>query len=135
MHNLFGQIDRHGILLQVYPFRRPHTKNLGEEVLIYSGPSELAIQVLNTSREPNWKWNGAHLVQPSAEEIARFVTERSWREIRQKRDELLKASDFAMLPDAPVTEAKREEWIQYRRLLRELPERYSHETIQWPRIP
>lgn len=48
----------------------------------------------------------------------------------------LQASDWAVLPDVPMTVAKREEWIQYRKGLREISLQVGFPTnIQWPTKP
>ena len=41
--------------------------------------------------------------------------------LRNIRTEKLKKSDIYVLPDFPITEEKREEWIIYRQTLRDLP--------------
>jgi Phage tail assembly chaperone protein len=51
-----------------------------------------------------------------------------------QRDGLLAASDWTQLPDAGVTEEKREEWKAYRQTLRDLD--YSDpDSIEWPQVP
>mgnify|MGYP000133988153 FL=1 len=42
--------------------------------------------------------------------------------VRAKRDLMLKDSDFAVLPDSPVPEGRKEKWIAYRRYLRDVPQ-------------
>lgn len=54
------------------------------------------------------------------------------------RLELLKESDWSVLPDVPMVAAKREAWIEYRRLLRELPYEENWPNIDidaWPQSP
>ncbi|MCG8531974.1 MAG: phage tail assembly chaperone [Desulfovibrionales bacterium] len=43
-------------------------------------------------------------------------------EVRSKRDELLRQSDWSVLPDAPLTDAKKLEWKTYRQKLRDIPQ-------------
>lgn len=43
-------------------------------------------------------------------------------EIRENRDKLLKQSDWSVLPDAPLTTAKKAEWLAYRQALRDIPQ-------------
>jgi hypothetical protein len=52
---------------------------------------------------------------------------------RAKRDQLLAASDFSQLPDAPVNA---EAWAVYRQALRDVPDQvgFPHE-IDWPVAP
>ena len=42
--------------------------------------------------------------------------------IKRQRNELLAASDWTQLPDAPLTESQKEAWRIYRQALRDLPE-------------
>jgi hypothetical protein len=48
----------------------------------------------------------------------------------------LRESDWAVLPDVPMTLGKRQEWIEYRRALREirLQADFPH-SINWPKSP
>ena len=51
-------------------------------------------------------------------------------------DDLLRACDWTQIPDAPFTEAQREEWQAYRQALRDLPGQEGFpETIEWPVAP
>ena len=45
-------------------------------------------------------------------------------ELREIRDELLRSCDWTQLPDvqSTFTSSKKEEWIEYRQKLRDLPE-------------
>lgn len=52
--------------------------------------------------------------------------------MRGERDALLAASDWVMLPDAPVTEQQRAAWREYRQALRDLPE--TPDAV-WPAAP
>ncbi|SNS20427.1 Phage tail assembly chaperone protein [Sphingomonas laterariae] len=59
------------------------------------------------------------------------------RRLREKRDRLLRESDFAVLPDAPFTATRRAEWTAYRQALRDLPESCSEDpgAAIWPVAP
>ena len=53
-----------------------------------------------------------------------------WEEIRQKRDQLIRDSDWTMIPGATVDQAQ---WSAYRQILRDLPQTYSNpEDVVWP---
>jgi len=41
--------------------------------------------------------------------------------LRLKRDALLKESDWTLMPDSPLSDAKKTEWATYRQSLRDLP--------------
>ena len=56
-----------------------------------------------------------------------------WEEIRQKRDQLIRDSDWTMIPGATVDQAQ---WSAYRQILRDLPQTYSNpEDVVWPTTP
>lgn len=55
------------------------------------------------------------------EEAAREAARDYWQELRQIRNYTLLQSDWTQLPDAPITEAKKQEWSYYRQQLRDLP--------------
>lgn len=59
-----------------------------------------------------------------------------WHATRTLRDRLLASSDWTQLPDAPITDAKKEKWKEYRKELRDLPESGENpESIKWPKQP
>lgn len=56
-----------------------------------------------------------------------------WGAIRQKRDQLIRDSDWTMIPGATVDQAQ---WSAYRQILRDLPQTYSNpEDVVWPTPP
>ena len=65
--------------------------------------------------------------------------------LRKKRDQLLIESDIKVLPDSPMTTAKRNEWKTYRQALRDLPanstpkitneEQLDESSVTWPTQP
>ena len=65
--------------------------------------------------------------------------------LRKKRDQLLAESDVKVLPDSPMTDAKRNEWKTYRQALRDLPatanpklnnqEQLDESSVTWPTEP
>lgn len=56
--------------------------------------------------------------------------------IRLKRNQLLAASDWTQIPDAPLTEEQKEAWRTYRQALRDIPQMYaSVDDIVWPVPP
>lgn len=64
-----------------------------------------------------WVWNEA----------------KSWSDLRFERDNLLSASDWTQVPDAPVDQAA---WAVYRQELRELPEHtVDPRNPVWPTPP
>jgi len=53
-------------------------------------------------------------------EIPHLYTIAKW--IREERDRLLKETDWTALPDIPFSRAKKEHWLAYRQMLRDLPQ-------------
>ena len=57
----------------------------------------------------------------------------AWEAIRQKRDQLIRDSDWTMTPGATVDQAQ---WTAYRQVLRDLPQTYENaEDVVWPTVP
>lgn len=63
--------------------------------------------------------------------------------LREERDRLLQESDKYILADFPLSDEKKEEWIQYRQALRDFPENGTNITndegaiigFNWPNKP
>ena len=59
----------------------------------------------------------------------------TWEDIRVKRDNLLKDSDWSAFPDANPKPSK-ESWLTYRQELRDLPSTFKNpEEVVWPEKP
>lgn len=59
----------------------------------------------------------------------------TWDTIRAKRDQLIKDSDWTMIPGATVDQAA---WAAYRQVLRDLPQTFAAsdpESVIWPTAP
>jgi hypothetical protein len=59
----------------------------------------------------------------------------TWDDIRAKRDQLILASDYTMIPGATVDQGA---WSAYRQILRDLPQTYANfgpEKVIWPEPP
>lgn len=66
-----------------------------------------------------------------------FNQEMFIQSVRRKRNSLLGASDWTQLPDAPLTDEQKQQWIEYRQALRDLPNQgvFDPNLIQWPQSP
>ena len=76
--------------------------------------------------------DGVHtIVIDTAEEIeaAAFI------ELRYTRDKLLNDSDWTQMPDSPLTDVKKQEWMNYRQQLRDLPNTVDINNISYPEKP
>ena len=72
--------------------------------------------------------------EASLEENPADQVTQTWETIRKKRDTLLSQSDWAVLPDVPLSNKK--EWLTYRALLRQLPQLYRDPSkVSWPALP
>lgn len=59
-----------------------------------------------------------------------------WLEIRHRRDALLRACDYAVMPDYPLTEDQLAEVKAYRQALRDIPETAGDPAaVEWPAKP
>jgi len=59
----------------------------------------------------------------------------TWNDVRAKRDQLILASDWTMIPGSTVDQGA---WSAYRQILRDLPQTYANfgpEKVIWPEPP
>lgn len=65
--------------------------------------------------------------------------EQVWAQTRYKRDQLIAASDWTQMIDAPLTDSQKEAWKVYRQELRDLPDSFSTVEVPgdviWPTTP
>lgn len=60
----------------------------------------------------------------------------NWDEVRSHRTDLLYDSDWTDLPHASLTDDQKTAWINYRELLKNIPQTYQNiEDIIWPTKP
>ena len=70
------------------------------------------------------------------EAIAEYKIVAGWEDIRNKRNQLLKDSDYKMFPDITITAEKKEEWTTYRQALRDIPQTFSNpDDVTYPDKP
>ena len=62
-----------------------------------------------------------------------------WQDIRNKRNTLLRESDWTQMSDSPLSDAKKTEWATYRKSLRDLPtsnsSASSYDDVTFPSEP
>ncbi len=59
-----------------------------------------------------------------------------WKEIRASRDADLAASDYAAMPDYPMTDKDRPVFVAYRKALRDIPDQGANpDAVIWPEKP
>lgn len=73
------------------------------------------------------------MILSEIEERNQNLIKNKWDRIRQKRNRLLKESDWSQLNDSPVDKLL---WSNYRQELRDVPQNYSDpDTVIWPTTP
>lgn len=73
------------------------------------------------------------MILSEIEERSQNLIKNKWDRIRQKRNRLLKESDWSQLNDSPVDKLL---WSNYRQELRDVPQNYSDpDTVIWPTTP
>lgn len=73
--------------------------------------------------------------ETEATESAKMTAEEKARDMRAKRDWLLRRSDKYMIADFPIADSERAEVETYRTALRELPEQDGFPDIKFPSAP
>ena len=58
-----------------------------------------------------------------------------WGHVRARRDELLRACDWRVLPDSPTPAGLRRAWLDYRQALRDVTGQGDPGAIEWPAPP
>lgn len=58
-----------------------------------------------------------------------------WASARRKRDDLLAASDWTQVLDAPLSAEAKEAWAEYRQALRDVTKQADPSHIVWPKSP
>lgn len=75
-------------------------------------------------------------VEKSEQEVSEVEKSRAWVELRNTRNEALLETDWTQGADAPIDEAKKLEYQQYRAALRSLPETTTDpRSPTWPSKP
>ena len=61
---------------------------------------------------------------------------RAWAQVRAERDRLLTACDWTQVADAPLTDADKQAWADYRQTLRDIPQDFATpDDVVWPEQP
>lgn len=77
------------------------------------------------------------IAQAEADRIAaQEAAGSTWDYVRSVRNGKLSASDWTVLPDAPLSEIQKSEWLSYRQALRDIPQTYTIPAdVVWPDPP
>jgi hypothetical protein len=68
-------------------------------------------------------WKDTNTLKPTKEELDVLILEIIKDEMREERNQLLKESDFTVLPDFPST--NKQAWLDYRQQLRDFPSEWD----------
>ena len=81
-------------------------------------------------------WYRTYNFTERSEQDKKYVLENASVVHRQKRDELLAKSDWIMMPDSPIPEPIKQQWIVYRKALRDIPQQPEFpKIVNWPIMP
>jgi hypothetical protein len=81
-------------------------------------------------------WNVIALTEQEKNLKEQIKSETASQNVRSERDSLLKDSDWTQLADAPISAEKKQEFSQYRQLLRDIPNQEEFPfAVQWPIRP
>lgn len=88
-------------------------------------------------RHADWKTQcvsrDKRVIRKRSKDIATRELAEAWRALRARRSQLLSASDWTQVPDAPVDQAA---WRAYRQALRDLPVNTTDpRNVEWPEAP
>jgi len=74
-------------------------------------------------------------LKPTWAQVQNGVVPEQWVVVRERRNLKLRASDWSVLPDVPMTTEKRAEWETYRQSLRDITDQSDPFNITWPTPP
>ena len=74
-------------------------------------------------------------LKPTWGQVKSGVIPQQWTVVRGQRMRKLQASDWAVLPDVPMSSDKRTEWETYRQELRDITNQPDPFNITWPTPP
>ena len=123
VYNSIGEILRTGMCSN-----KDFELQAGDGEFVLEGTADTRYQVVI---------NG-NVVSKSQSDIDSFNTKVTQDNLRYMRNNMLLQTDWTQIPDAPLTDAQKEQYKKYRKALRDLPLKYDtinniHEVI-FPRL-
>ena len=76
-----------------------------------------------------------NVVDFSDEEKLEIATEEAADNLRSERNKILRESDWIDLPNSSMSDTKKQEWVDYRQALRDLPSTTNVLNPVWPTPP
>ena len=74
-------------------------------------------------------------LKPTWAQVQEGVIPEQWVVVRGQRLHKLRASDWSVLSDVPMTAEKKAEWEAYRQALRDITNQSDPFDITWPTLP
>lgn len=116
---------------------------LGEYVSFYTTEvwkeEDIPIQECIELTKEQWQegLSGDYKVIDGSHEYApkEILLEHLYEGLRRQRNKLLLESDWTQLADAPLSAEKKQEWADYRKQLRDLPDTVDIHNIIYPKKP
>lgn len=70
------------------------------------------------------------------QELQKLIEKKPFKNIRIRRNQLLRDCDWVLMPDVSMTEEVKQAWLAYRQALRDLPANTTDpENPIWPQAP
>ena len=84
----------------------------------------------------NWDADKAMSAGVPQSVVQQALLDQAWELVREERDRLIAATDYAIMPDYPLTDAEKADVTAYRQALRDIPETFaSPDAVEWPAKP
>lgn len=80
-------------------------------------------------------WQQVWYSRPMTDDEKSSAITNQWSRIRLDKKYYLENSDWTQLPDAPLSDAKKMEWVQYRQAIRDVTNQPDPFNIDWPVPP
>lgn len=100
-------------------------------IMVSEGYSNAFYAELPSGSQGYLRVSGSAVVVDTDQEAADALAVK-WAEVRSQRDQLLAASDYTQVADAPGDTAA---WATYRQALRDVPSQSDVDNITWPQEP
>ena len=131
-------------LIEIAPKNKGAVSNYDKAVNLLTADGYLPVVVIEepTAEKPLVKYREINGQIEQYAEIApipavpELTEEQQKMQVRAQRNSLLTLCDWTQLPDAPLTAEQKQEWAEYRQVLRDVPEQAGFpDAVVWPTNP